>query len=570
MDTHHPSQPESTATIEAGQEALARGAWEEARSTFERTLHTGDRDAAKHSSRAVLDPEESAEIFSGLAEALWWLGEIRKAFDCWERAYSGFRQRTEPAQAAFVAIQLALLYNANLGNHAAAAGWVARAARLVDEYALEPLRGWVLIAKAVDSADPSQHEALARQAHQLGRASEDRDLELCALTQIGVALVDQGRITEGMAFHDEAMAGALAGEGQLDTVVFTACEMMTSYSRCAQYQRMAQWIRAADRFVERYGCPYLNASCRTHYGEVLFATGEWARAEQELRVALRLSEYSLPAVQAKALARLAELRLAQGRLEEAEQLLTGFEDYSVSAPMCTRIHLLQGRFTLAAATARRWLEVIGENRLESTLLLELLGEAEIGQGQVEAAAGRGRTLAELGNTLDCQVMLARGERLQGRALAAASDPAAKQHLDAALREFARLEMPFEAARTRLMLSRALRELDPEIAEAEARAALTVFKNLGAVPEAEAATTVLREIENTIRKGTGEIPDLAGLSQREIEVLRLVAQGLSDKEIATKLVLSRHTVHRHISNILTKLDLPSRAAAAAYAARYGLL
>jgi hypothetical protein len=248
-------------------------------------------------------------------------------------------------------------------------------------------------------------------------------------------LIDQGRIAEGMAFHDEAMAGALAGEGQLDTVVFTACEMMTSYSRCAQYQRMAQWIRAADRFIERYGCPYLNASCRTHYGEVLFATGDWGRAEEELRVALRLSENSLPAVQAKALARLAELRLAQGRVEEAERLLAGFDDHEASAPACTWIHLLLGRFALAAATARSWLGVIGEDRLESALLLELLGEAEIGQARVEAAGERGRTLAELGSTLGCQVMLARGERLRGRALAATSDSAAKRHLNVALREF---------------------------------------------------------------------------------------------------------------------------------------
>ncbi len=567
MDLNHPSQPR---LVEAGREALLRGAWEEARSAFERALHTDDRDAAKHSFRAVLDPEGSAEILSGLAEALWWLGEIRESLDCWERAYSGFRQRPDPAQAAFVAFQLGMLYDANLGNHAAAAGWVARAARLVDEHALEPLRGWVLIAKASESADPGQHEALARQAHQLGQASGDRDLELCALTEIGVALIDQGRITEGMAFHDEAMAGALAGEGQLDTVVFTACEMMTSYSRCAQYQRMAQWIRAADRFVERYGCPYLNASCRTHYGEVLFATGDWVRAEEELRAALRLSEDSLPAVQAKALARLAELRLAQGRVEEAERLMAGFEDHEASAPVCTRIYLMQGRFALAAATARRWLGVIGEDRLESTPLMELLGEAEIGQGLVEAAAGRGRTLAELGSTLDCQVMLARGERLRGRALAAASDPAAKRHLDAALREFVRLEMPFEAARTRLLLARALRELDPEVAEAEARAALAVFKKLGAVTDAEATTTVLREVETKTSERTGKTPDLAGLTRREMDVLRLVAQGLSDKEIATRLVLSRHTIHRHIHSILTKLDLPSRTAAAAYAARHGLL
>lgn len=569
MDARHPSQRPSAATIEAGQAALARGAWEEARSAFERALHTGDRDVANHSLRVVLDPEESAEILSGLAEALWWLGEIRKSLDYWEQAYSGFRQRHDPAQAAFAAIQLGILYDANLGNRAAAAGWVARAARLVEEHELEPLRGWVLIAEASAAADPGQHEALARQAHQLGRISGDRDLELCALTEIGVALIDQGRIAQGMAFHDEAMAGALAGEGQLDTVVFAACQMMTSYSRCAQYERMTQWIRAADRFVERYGCPYLSATCRTHYGEVLFATGDWTRAEEELRAALRLSENSIPAVRAKALARLAELRLAQGSVKEAERLMMGFEDQEASAPVFTRIHLVRGKFALAASTARRWLGVTGEERLESTLLVELLGEAEISQSRVEAAAERGRTLAELGRSLDCQVMLARGERLQGQALVAASDSVAKQHLEVALRKFIQLEMSFEAARTRLLLAQALRELDPEVAEAEARAALAVFNKLGAVTDAKATTSVLREIETSTRKRIGKTPDLAGLTRREVEVLRLVAQGLSDKEIATKLVLSRHTVHRHIHSILTKLDLPSRAAAAAYAARHDL-
>ncbi|HSL00475.1 MAG TPA: LuxR C-terminal-related transcriptional regulator [Rubrobacteraceae bacterium] len=565
MDLNHPPR---TRFVEVGQEALARGAWEEARSAFERALRTGDRGANTRSFRAGLDPAASAELLSGLAEALWWLGEIRESLECWERAYTGFRQRPDPLQAAFVAIQLGMLYDANLGNHAAAAGWVARAARLVDEHALEPLRGWILIARAADCDDPGQHEAWARQAHQLGRESGDRDLELCALTQIGVALIGGGKITEGMAFHDEAMAGALAGEGQLDTVVFTACEMMTSYSRCAQYQRMAQWIRAADRFVERYGCPYLSASCRTHYGEVLFATGDWGRAEEELRAALRLSENSLPAVRAKALARLAELRLTQGRIEEAERLLVGFEDHEACAPVFTRLHLLRGRSGLAAATARRWLGIIGESRPDGGLLVELLGEAEISQTQSEAAAERGRALAERGSALDCQVMLARGERLRGRALASGS--AAKRHLEAALREFVRLEMPFEAARTRLLLARALYELDPEVAEVEARAALAVFENLGAVTDVEAAAAVLCEIEARAREQSRRIPALGGLTRREVEVLRLVAQGLTDKEIAARLVLSRHTVHRHIHSILTKLSLPSRAAAAAYAARHDLL
>jgi DNA-binding CsgD family transcriptional regulator len=568
MDINRAPQP--TVVLRTGREALARGDWEEARSAFDRALTSGDADAAGPSTRGVLPAEAGAEILSGLAEALWWLGEVRRALDCWERAYLEFRRRPDPAQAAFVAIQLGLLYLANLGNHAAASGWVSRASRIVDEHALEPLRGWVLIAKTVDAPDPSQHENLARKAHELGQASGDRDLELCALTQIGVALIDQGRITEGTAFHDEAMAGALAGEGQLDTVVFTSCEMMTSYSRCAQYERMVQWIRAAERFVERYGCPYLNASCRTHYGGVLFATGEWARAEEELRAAIRLSESSLPAVQARALAKLAELRLAQGRGEEAERLLVGFEDHEAAVPVCARIHLLRGELNLAAATVGRRLDALGENRLESAVLLELLGEIEIRQGRVQAAADRGRKLAELGGAFGCSVMVAHGERLRGHALATAEKAATRRHLEAALGEFVRLEMPFEAARTRLLIAQALRDLEPEVAAAEARAALAIFESLRASESVGASAALMRQIELGIRKRSAKATDVPGLSRREVEVLRLVARGMSNQDIADRLVLSKHTVHRHVSSILAKLELPSRAAAAAYAAQHGLL
>src|SRR5215210_643212 len=184
---------------------------------------------------------------------------------------------------------------------------------------------------------------------------------------------------------------------------------------------MVQWIKAAERFVERYGCPYLDASCRTHYGEVLFATGEWARAEEELRAAIRLSENSLPAVQARALAKLAELRLAQGREEEAGRLVSGFEDHRASVPVRTRIYQLRGEMALAAATARRGLDVVGEDQPQSAPLLELLGETEIAQGQVEVAAERGRKLADLGGTFGCTIMVAHGERLCGHALAKIAD-----------------------------------------------------------------------------------------------------------------------------------------------------
>jgi DNA-binding CsgD family transcriptional regulator len=360
---------------------------------------------------------------------------------------------------------------------------------------------------------------------------------------------------------DEAMAGALAGEGQLDTVVFTSCLMIHSCNRCADFQRVVQWVRAADRFIEEYGCPFLNAICRAHYGGVLFATGDWNRAEAELRAALELSGDALPAVRAEAVAKLAELRLAQGAVEEAERLVAGFEDHEAVVPVRVRIQLLQGKLALAVATVERRLGAIGDNRLESALLLELLGEAEIGQGKAGAAAERGRKLAELGSASGCSVMVAHGDRLHGHALASAADAAAKRHLDAALGEFVRLEMPFETARTRFLIARYLRDLEPEVAEAEARAALAVFESLGASRNAGATAALVRNLQTGKR---------TNLSPREVEVLSLVARGMSNQDIADRLVLSRHTVHRHVSSILAKLNLSSRAAAAAYAAKHDLL
>jgi DNA-binding NarL/FixJ family response regulator len=529
---------------------LSQGNWEEARSAFE------------HSLRA----DESPEVMFGLAVALWWLGETREPVRCLEQAYAAFRRRSDPAQAANAALELCFLYHENLGNHAAAAGWVARAARLVDEFDLEPLRGRLLLIKACCCSDPDQSEAWARQALQLAVEAEDHDLELCALSEIGAALVAKGMIDEGMPLVDEALAGALAGEGQIDTVVVTACRMMESCDRCSDFQRAVQWVRAMDRFIERYGCPYLNATCRAHYGSVLLATGDWQNAEKELLAAVELSGDAMPALRGEAVAGLAELRLAQGRVEEAERLLAGFEDHEAAVPVSARIHLLRGRLALAVATLRRRLGAIGgEDRLEGAALLELLGEAEIGQGQAEVAAERGRKLGELGAALGCGVMRARGERLRGRALASSAE--ARHYLDAAVSAFVRLEMPFEAARTRLQLAQALREYAPEVAEAEARAALVAFENLGAKGDAGTAAALLREIGN----GTGkQINGVSGLSPRETEVLRLVAHGMSNKEIADRLALSKHTVHRHVSSILTKLHLPSRTAAAAFAVRHGLL
>jgi DNA-binding CsgD family transcriptional regulator len=559
MDTNSP--PQLAALLRDGQQALARGAWKEARSAFEEVLGRREPDL----SSGVEDrPLETAEVLFGLGSALWWLGEIREAVRCWEQAYAAFRS-IDPVQATNVALQLGFVYQANLGNAAASAGWAAHAARLVDEFDLEPMRGWVLLIKADSCLDPEESQNLTNEARRLAVEFGDRDLELCALSQLGTTLIEGGRIGDGVPLIDEAMAGALAGEGQFDTVVFTSCQMIHSCNRCADFQRVVQWVRAADRFIKRHGCPFLNATCRANYGGVLFATGDWKKAEVELLAALELSGDAMPPVRAEALARLAELRLAQGRIREAERLVAGFEDHEATVAVCARIQMLRGNLALATTTLERRLGAIGEGRLESALLLELLGEVEIGQGRGEEAAKRGRKLAELGGAFGCRVMVAHGERILGHALAASGDPAAKRHLDAALGEFARLEMPFETARTRLLIAQV--ETLPEVAQAEALAALAVFESLGASENAGATTALVRQIETMARERATDSP---GLSRREVEVLRLVAQGLSNQDIADRLVLSKHTVHRHVSSILTKLDLSSRAAAAAYAAKHDVL
>ena len=150
-----------------------------------------------------------------------------------------------------------------------------------------PLAGWVALLRAHDTPDAERSRRWAGEAAEHARRTGDADLELCALSQHGAALVQLGRVDEGIDLLDEAMAGSLAGEGRrLETVVYACCNMIGACSELAVLQRAAQWIRAADGFTQRFGSPHLYTTCRAHCGGILFATGDWAGAERELRAAL--------------------------------------------------------------------------------------------------------------------------------------------------------------------------------------------------------------------------------------------------------------------------------------------
>jgi tetratricopeptide (TPR) repeat protein len=399
------------ALLGRGRQALRDGRWGWAREAFEAVLRFD---------------EESAEALFGLGVALWWLGETQPALRHWERAYAAFRRQSDLEQAVLTAFYLCLAYRMSLGNQAASRGWLARAASLAEQHQLGTMNGWVLVGRAyiaTDTGHPREAEESAREALAVARAAGDADLELCARSELGAALVEQGCLEEGAALLDEAMAGVIGGEGgDLDTFVLISCRTITSCSRGGDLSRVTQWIRAADEFHSRYGSPHLYTTCRTHYGGILLATGRWEEAEHELRAALEIGKAAEPSLHAEALGKRAELRLAQGRTEEAARLLSGYEDRPEATYAAAWLQLLRGSPAVAAALLRRWLGEVDEGSLTAAGLIELLTEAEIEQGAAAGALERAERLVTL--AMDCPPVMARAERAVGRALLAAKDAAA--------------------------------------------------------------------------------------------------------------------------------------------------
>jgi ATP/maltotriose-dependent transcriptional regulator MalT len=549
--------------MERAAAALAAGEWEKARACFESEL--ADR--------------ESPERLAGLGTALWWLGETDAAVTALERAFAGFRYRPDPpsaSQAARAALMLCLLYGSSLGNLAAAHGWVERLARVVEQHDLVPMRGWLALCRAAHAnttADPADAEAHAGQALEAARLTGDTDLELCALSEVGYALVQVGRVAEGTALLDEAMAGALGGEArELSTVVFAGCRSITSCSRVLEFGRAAQWIHAADRFSRRYGNLHLYTTCRTVYGNLLVCQGRWEEAEGELRAALRIGKNAEPALYGETLAALAELRIAQGRLGEAEEFLRGYEDQPAAVLPRARIHLRRGEAEVAAALLRRRLDAFGQDCVEAAPLCELAADAEIATGDVRAAAERASRLLKTGERAGCLPVLARGLRALGRAsLAGGDDEAAAGQFGRALDVFTRLGMPLDVAQAHLLLARALRGRGSAAAVAEARTALAAFEDLGAAPGADQAAALLRDlgVRATRRQAvalSSAAAQAPALSRREQEVLTLLSEGLSNRDIAERLFLTRKTIEHHVRGLFAKLGVANRAEATAYAVR----
>lgn len=571
MDSPTDEQPAAT-TLAAGRDALAHGAWEAARDHFEGALEQLGRAG---------DPELPAErgaALEGLGWAGWWLADEALTMGSRERAFRAYRDADECGAAARVAAWLAADHREFRGDASVGRGWLSRAHSALDGLPESVDHGWVALidgdfALNID-VDTGRAERLSLDAVAAGRRHAVPDLEAVGLAQAGIAAVLQGRVEDGMRRLDEASVIAASEDLQLPiSAGWALCCLISACDGVGDFARAAQWCATMREFTDRWGGRQILGICRSAYGRVLAANGDWPAAEAELTAAVADLSSARPGIASGGLVRLGEHRARQGRADEAREL---FEQAGPAGFVgLGQLALDAGDARAAADVAERVLRALPEEVLLGRLpALELLARARSGLEDGAATAGEASAeLTRIADLLDTPYLRGRARLVAGELAGAGGDhEAARRACEDAIDCFALGSAPYEAAVARLELAVALAALGRSgNAAEEARAARDTFDRLGAARDLARADFFLAGAgEGLPGTNAGGSRDDQELSPREIEVLKLVAQGLSDAEIAERLVVSPHTVHRHVANIRAKLRLPSRSAAVAYAARAGLL
>jgi DNA-binding CsgD family transcriptional regulator len=509
------------------------------------------------SARAMLRDPASPQALEVLASASFLLLEYERSLTEMEAAYAGYRTAGDGAAAARVARMLGGMHGSTSGNWAVAAGWIARAKTLLTDMPDSEERGWVSLTEGMFEGDRAHKNANFRFAIEVGRTCGDADLAFCALAYLGASLVHDDRVEQGMVLLDEACAAVAGAEVDSFLVVEEIfCQLFSACEHAHDVRRAEQWIRIGEQVAERRRLPAVSAYCHTHYGGILTAAGRWPEAEATLTEAVRLWALGRRTLRTGALARLADLRVKQGRYDEAAMLLDGLSDGDAIQPLAA-LHLARGEHAIAIDLLQHAVRKTDSGSSSCLSLLALLVDAQLAAGENPDATIESMETgvkAHPSPYANALVALAHGRAGHG-------DP--KHWLRDALDGFTAAQLPLEASLCRLDLARACGRDNPEVAVAEARDALRNLEMLHAARHVDAAAAVLRQLGQRIPPPTDST---SPLSRREDEVLRLLGEGLSNPEIAERLFISRKTVEHHVGNILAKLALRNRAEAAAYAVR----
>jgi DNA-binding CsgD family transcriptional regulator len=533
--------------LRGGERAIAAADWETARACLERVLEEGD----------------SPDALTGLSKVAMIEREYERAIELRERAFDLYKAADQVARASDSAMWLTFMYVTYHGNFSAALGWKERAASVLDGTEESAAHGWLALLEAPFSRDPAEREQLAVSALAIARRFGDVDLEIEALALLGEAYVVGGQVVEGMRLLDEAMAAVTAGRvrdhfalGEIYCRLLSACEA------ALDVRRATDWLSMVDRYV--VWTDFVRPTCRTHYGGILVALGRWADAEAELLAAMEGFDRGYRGDRMFAALRLADLRVRQGRMEEAERLLEGGEWHPTARRLAATIALARGDASLASELGELCAE--GSALADPTCApaLELLIVTRLAIGDAVAAHEAADRLATVARASRLERLEACATLAAGRVAAAEGDERAVGQLKRAVELFASLELPLDAARAQLELARTLAASAPAAAVREGKLALATFERLGALPDADATAGLLRGLgvaaARTWPRGA------TSLTRREDEVLGLLAEGCSNAHIAERLVISTRTAEHHVASILSKLDLRSRSEAAAYAVR----
>jgi DNA-binding CsgD family transcriptional regulator len=507
----------------------------------------------------------AAEDFLRLATVAYLLGRRNDCIQALQRAFAVNVEVGDVPAAVRCTFWLALVLLTE-GETAVGGGWVARGQRLLDDLGEDVVeRGYLLVHQMfrhIFTGEYAEAADISAEVHRYGMRFGDPDLVAMGLASHGRLLTSLGRVPEGLAMLDEAMVAVASGEVSPIFAGEIYCSMIEACQWISDFGRAAEWTSVLTRWCETQpGLVPFTGQCAVHRGQIMRLRGAYAEALDEFERAL--ARYTLaghsPAA-GLAWAERAEVLRIRGDLggaEAAYEQATGFGHDP--QPGLALLWLARGRTDAAVAAARR---VVAEpvEPVRRSQLLPAAVEVLLAAGDVDEAERLATELTSIARDFGCTALRAKATFAAGGLALARDEPArAVPALREACRLWAGLEAPYEVARCKVLLGSAFRTMgDEESALGELTAARRTFVGLGAGPD---AARVGRLVAPTTP---------GGLTARELEVLRLVASGRSNPEVAAALVLSEKTVARHLSNIFTKLDVGSRAAATAFAYEHRLL
>ena len=504
----------------------------------------------------------SAEDLEKFAEAAVLSGEDTRAGELLQRAYNAFLDASNPEGAARNGIRLALSL-LNAGQTAQASGWISRAGRLLDDGRRDGVElGWLQVAVAMQrlrTGDGGRADQAFVQALEIAERFGDPDLLAMARLGHGRSMITRGELEAGAGLLDEIMVAVTSGEVTPITAGIVYCAVIEGCREIFDLRRAQEWTGALTQWCESQpGMVAFRGNCLVFRAEIMQLHGRWAEAMIEAEKArdVLLRPPAQPFAGA-AIYEMAELHRLRGEYAMAEEAFRhAREQGHAPLPGLARMRLAQGHPDQAAAAIRRERDEARQLAARADVLPAFV-EIMLAVGDLDAARAGAAELEDIAARLEAPILQAVAAEARGAVLLVEDDPrAALESLRRASALWRELEAPYEGARVRTLIARACGALgDAESAAMELDAAQSVFRELGARPDLAAVEAQPKSV--------------SGLSAREVEVLRLVAAGKSNRAVAEHLVISEKTVARHVSNIFTKLGLSSRAAATAYAYEHGL-